>query len=103
MPTVSNESNGKSFELDEGKILFDGLEEQGEQLAHGCLAGSCGACKIIVLEGEDNLEAASFIENNTVESIKSNYSGSDDLNSATVRLACRAKVKGNIKFRPVKK
>lgn len=103
MPTVSNESNGKSFELDEGKILFDGLEEQGEQLAHGCLAGSCGACKIIVLEGADNLEPAGFIENNTVDSIKANYSGSDDLSSATVRLACRAKIKGNIKFRPVKK
>lgn len=102
MPIVSNESTGKNHELNQGEVLYDGLESKGEKLPHGCLAGSCGACKIIVLEGENNLEPAGFIENNTIKSIVDNYSGAEDLNGKTVRLACRAKVKGDVKFKSLK-
>lgn len=105
MPRVSISETEKSFEVNEGEILYDSLFDRGHELPHGCLAGSCGACRIEVLEGEDNLYPAGIIEQNTVEAIKSEYllkNGSDSLTGKTIRLSCRAKVKGNVLIKPLK-
>jgi ferredoxin len=105
MPRVSISGTKKSFEVNEGEILYDSLLDRGHQLPHGCLAGSCGACRIEVLEGEENLFPAGIIEQNTVEAIKSEYlskNGSDSLNGKTIRLSCRAQVKGHVVINPFK-
>ena len=102
MPIVSNTAESKDYEVPSDGILYDELERQGTELPHGCLAGSCGACKIIVEQGADNLAPIGFIEKNTVESIVENYKGTEDLSGKTIRLACRAKVNGDVKFRPLK-
>ena len=104
MPTVSIDGKNQTFEVKEGEILFDALENQGEELPHGCLAGSCGACKIEVLENPDNLQEASAMEINTIEAIKSNHeriSGPGSMNNTVIRLSCRAKVKGDVKIKPL--
>ncbi len=97
MPRVSIEGNENTFEIESEKILFDALADQGLELPHGCLSGSCGACRIEVISGEENLAAPSFIEKNTIESLMSDvaYKGKK------IRLACRAKVKGDLKFKPL--
>ncbi len=110
MPTVlvkalkPNEKD-QSFEVTEGLILFDELEHKGLVLPHGCLAGSCGSCRIEILEGSENLSAMGVVETDTVESIKKTYSEngrSDEVVNKTIRLSCRAKVLGDIKIAVLK-
>ena len=106
MPTVSvqakapNEKDQK-FEVNQGQILFDELERQGLVLPHGCLAGSCGSCRIEILEGIENLSVPGAVEADTVESIKKNYCDTERAElviNKNIRLSCRAKVLGDIKI-----
>lgn len=103
MPIVSLETKNLEFEIEEGQIVFDALDNQGEKMPHGCLAGSCGACRIEILEGEQNLKPPSAIELNTIESIRENYEtkhGEGSLKNRVIRLACRARVLGDVKIKP---
>lgn len=106
MPTVlvssrlPNEKDQK-FEVLEGKILFDELERQGLVLPHGCLAGSCGSCRIEILEGAENLAMPGAVESDTIEAIKTNYCDTnhgDLVLNKNIRLSCRARVQGDIKI-----
>lgn len=93
----------KTLELNEGDIVFDAYEKKGIELPHGCLSGSCGSCKIEILEGAENLEPAGAVENDTIKSIKMNLAmkyGESFLQGRTLRLACRAKIKGEFTFKP---
>ena len=105
MPRVSYLDKDLEFEVDEEDILFDALDNHGCKLPHGCLAGSCGACRIEVIEGEENLKPASAIEMNTIEAIVENYEKRNGQGSAAgkkIRLACRARVRGEVKFKSFK-
>ncbi len=100
MPTVlvkaeSPSEKDQKFEVNEGAILYDELERQGLVLPHGCLSGSCGACRIEILEGELNLSNLGVIESDTIAHLKQD---SSDLNKIVIRLSCRAKVLGDIKI-----
>lgn len=105
MPTVSIKNENKSFEVAEDSIIFNALEEQNHELPHGCLAGSCGACRVVITKGAENLSEPSAIEQNTIDAIKVNYQrihGPDYLADKTLRLSCRAKVKGDIEIEILK-
>jgi len=97
MPIVSLQDK-KDFNIEEGSILFEALEKQSYELPHGCLSGSCGACKVEILEGEEHLSQASFIEENTINSIKNNplYS------QKKIRLSCRVKINGDCTIKEIK-
>ena len=102
MPTVLVKSflpneNEQNFEVNSGLILFDELERLGLVLPHGCLAGSCGSCKIEILEGAENLSEPGLVELDTISSVKSNFPG-----SSNIRMSCRAKVLGNVTIRVLK-
>lgn len=116
MPTVSLvqvAENGElledevlSFEVQEGENLWIGLENSGHVLPSGCLAGSCGTCRINVLSGSENLSKLSVIENDTVEHIKGSYTesyGEEWLEGKEIRLSCRSKVLGDVKIHILKK
>ena len=102
MPRVSLIDTHQTFEVSEGETLYDGLFEKGKKLPHGCLSGSCGACRIEVVEGAENLERAGVIEQNTIEALLHDWSDRKELSSSNVRLACRAKVKGDLTIRIIK-
>lgn len=105
MPIVSILGTTKKFEVKEGDILYDALSTLGEELPHGCLAGSCGACKISVVDGKENLKAPGAIEQNTIDAVREELSevrGSDFINNTVIRLSCRAKVMGNVCITPIK-
>lgn len=96
----------KSFEVEENGVIYDELEAQGHKLPHGCLSGSCGTCRVLVIEGQENLKEPSFIEKDTLHSICESYrkeKGEDFLKGKTIRLSCRARVIGDIKICPLKK
>ena len=105
MPTVlvqddsSNENDPakvRKFDVKLSAILYDELEHQGLVLPHGCLAGSCGSCRIHVTKGIENLSPMGPVEQDTVDHIKGSYPGKD------VRLSCRAKVLGDVTIAPLK-
>ena len=105
MPRVSIEGLDKIFDVNEAEILYDSLFDRGHELPHGCLSGSCGACRIEVLSGAENLQLPGVIEKNTIEAICDEYTkknGPDSLQSKEIRLSCRAKVLGDVKIKPFK-
>lgn len=101
MPRVSINETNKTFQIIEGEILYHALSEQGEELPHGCLSGSCGACKILIIEGKDNLSNPSVVEQDTIDSIKKDLS-MDITDNNEIRLSCRARVNGDISFKILK-
>jgi len=105
MPRVSYIDSEKEYEVESEDIIFDALDNHGEKLPHGCLAGSCGACRIEVIEGDENLKPPSAIELNTIEAIVENYEkrhGAGSCDGKKIRLACRARVRGEVKFKSFK-
>ena len=105
MPTVlvhlgsTNENEGiktQEFNVEKNLPIFDELERLGLKLPHGCLAGSCGSCRIHVISGNENLSSMGAVEADTVAAIKENYPGK------CVRLSCRAKILGDIEIIPLK-
>ncbi len=106
MPRVSILDQSKSFEVNENEIIYDALSDRGEVLPHGCLSGSCGACKIEVCAGEENLSVIGPIEQNTIDSIKTEIRSKNlipDIEKKIIRLACRAKInKGEVIIKPLK-
>jgi ferredoxin len=102
MPTVSVIINGvtEKFTSQAEDTLFNICESSGLKLPHGCLAGSCGSCKVEIINGADQLKPASVIEQDTINSIlKTN----PEWQQKTVRLSCRAKARGDVVFTPLKK
>ena len=106
MPTVlvsafaPNETDQK-FEVNEGRIIFDELDRQGLALPHGCLAGSCGSCRIEILQGAENLSEMGPVEKDTVAAIKKTYCETNRAElvvNKNIRLSCRAKIQGDIKI-----
>ncbi len=116
MPTVSVinvDEQGKPLENDitrveveENQLLFDALDDKGVKLPHGCMAGSCGTCRVEVIEGAENLSKASYVESDTVTHIHQSYKetyGEDYLQDMQIRLTCRAKVLGDVTIKVLKK
>jgi ferredoxin len=73
MPRVSIGDSNTLVEVNEGEILYDSLYDRGVELPHGCLSGSCGACRIEVLEGANSLSPVGIIEGNTIDSLKDEF------------------------------
>jgi ferredoxin len=107
MPTVSvkkvNDDGTPSTENDaqldcpSGSVLWEALDAKGHQLPHGCLSGSCTACRIEVLSGEENLSPLGPTEASTIERYKTNYQmrpNAVSLEGKTLRLSCQAKIEG---------
>jgi ferredoxin len=105
MPKITLKENEKQFEVKDQAIIYDALFDLGEELPHGCLAGSCGACRIEVVSGAENLQPAGLIENNTLDCLKDEFRqkhGEEFLEGKTIRLACRAKILGDIEIKSLK-
>ncbi len=88
MPTVL--INSKKYNVNPNQTIFDELEKQGLQLPHGCLAGSCGACKVEIIAGAENLSTPSAVELDTISSLKDG--------NKIIRLSCRAKITGDVEI-----
>ena len=105
MPRVSIPDTNEHFEVLEGEVLYDSLHDRGLSLPHGCLSGSCGACKVEILSGKENLSPPTYVENDTIQAIKSEFieiHGENYLVGKEIRLSCRARVMGDITFKPFK-
>jgi ferredoxin len=78
-------ANGNEAECDDNGHIIEACETLG--VPFGCYAGECGACKIEILEGAENLDELTEEEKNM---------GMDE----THRLACQCKIKsGEVKIK----
>ena len=105
MPRVSITDTTKTFEVNEGEILYDALYDRGEVLPHGCLSGSCGACRVEITAGKEQLQPPGVIEQNTIDALKDEFCkehGEDFVQNKEIRLSCRAKILGNVSIIPIK-
>jgi ferredoxin len=103
MPRVSLSDTNQTLEVTYGETVYQCLLDCGVELPHGCLVGSCGACRIEILAGKENLNKADFIEKNTIESLKEEFQikRNEDFSQREIRLACRAKLTGDLSIRPI--
>lgn len=96
LPNEKDLGSPRQYKINLNEILYDELDRQGLQLPHGCLAGSCGSCRIHVIKGIENLSQMGAVETDTVKHLKDSYP------QKNVRLACRAKILGDIEITPLK-
>lgn len=100
MPKVSLLDSNQVFEIPQDAILHDALDTQGCKLPFGCLAGSCGACRIEVINPEA-LHSAGAVEQNTIDALCEERKNAG-LSPLTIRLSCRAKIKSDVKIKLIK-
>ncbi len=88
------------------KTIYEEIEDHGHKLPHGCLNGACGACRMVVLKGEELLAPPNEKETKTLSIIFKNYKnkwGEDFLKGKTIRLSCQSKfieVDGEVEVAP---
>lgn len=88
----------ESYQVEGNSSLWSLLDSTGKSLPHGCLAGSCGACKILIIEGADQLKDPGPVEKDTIDHLAKRLldkNGDDFLDGKSLRLSCRAKFKEN--------
>ena len=107
MPTVTVilDEKEQKFDIDEKATVYDGVFDKGIDLPHGCLAGSCGACRVEVLEGIENFSELGEVEKDTLATIIQEYEDKkiDIPNKENIRLTCRSRISGNVKIAPLEK
>lgn len=88
MPVISFIEGRKSLTVPEGANLMSALLDAGIPVASSCNAdGVCAKCKIVVLEGRENLSA----ENKVETFLKEKFSFDSGL-----RISCQTQVNGDI-------
>lgn len=116
MPTVSLLGTDKDgnidpeksvdYEIDSRDTIYIELENLDKILPHGCLAGSCGACRISIFDGAENLSPAGPVEQDTIDHIKNNYRktfGEEYLEGKCIRMSCKVKLlQGKAAIAPLK-
>lgn len=105
MPTVSILDTDKAFEVKEGETLYDSLCDRGYELPHGCLSGSCGACRVEIISGKENLSQPGVVEKNTIEALQDEFKknhGESFIVGKHLRLSCRARITGDVCLKPIK-
>ena len=86
MPRVTFRELARSVEIAEGDSLFDAGAKVGAMIETACVGkGTCGLCRVKVLEGE------AFLTPYTDEELK--HLG-NVYHLTRVRLSCRAQVRG---------
>jgi len=89
---VTFEDIGETIEVPVGTKLEAISENTETGIVYGCRQCSCGTCMTEVVDGEENLEPASVLEFNVLD-----FHGA----SANTRLACQAKIIGDVTLRPL--
>jgi len=88
MPQVTFYPADKSGDIPEGTCLLDASERLGIELRHDCGGfATCSTCRILVLEGTENLTEIDLDEENMLEEAEL---------SEPFRLSCQAKVQGDV-------
>jgi len=91
MPKLTFLDSGKTYDVPAGASFLTVAQEHGEH-SFGCTVGSCGTCRLEVVEGADQVNPQSDDERETVEM-------STDV--AGARLGCQLRIQGDVSVRAV--
>jgi ferredoxin len=91
MPKLTFLDSGKSYEVPAGASFLEVAQEHGEH-DFGCTVGSCGTCRLEIVEGSGNVDPISDEERETIDMCT-------DVQGA--RLGCQLKVRGDLSVRAV--
>ena len=83
---------GAALECEPGTSFLDLCQDNGAPHDFGCTVGSCGTCRLEIVEGADHVQPATDDERETVEMCT-------DVEGA--RLGCQLLIQGDISVRPV--
>jgi 2Fe-2S ferredoxin len=90
MPFIRFAKNYPEIEVEHGAVLMDSLLKAGLPVASSCHGdGVCAKCRIIVLEGLENLSKANPIEQMLRDRLRI---------PANVRISCQTQVLGDIRI-----
>ena len=83
LPTVSFSLSGKAAPLPPDKFILDVADEIGVEIDNSCRVGTCGICRVKLLEGEVTMAVEDGLQPGDKEK--------------RIILACQAKSAGNVK------
>jgi ferredoxin len=92
MPKVKTLVDGKTYEVAVGTKFLDLCRQQKVKHDFGCTVGSCGVCRLELVEGAAHVDPSSADEQETV-SMSTDHAGA--------RLGCQLVIRGDIAVRPV--
>lgn len=92
MAKITFADSDQSWDVAEGTSFLEFCQTNNAPHDFGCTVGSCGTCRMEVVEGAENLQPMDDEERETVEMCT-------DLPGA--RLGCQAKVNGDVKIRQI--
>ena len=90
MPKITLAANGQTYEVPEGTSFLEFCQANNAPHDFGCTVGSCGTCRLELLEGAENVSPPSEDERETLEMCT-------DLETA--RLGCQLLIQGDVKIR----
>ena len=92
MPKLTFLVSGQTHDVPDGTSFLEFCQENGAPHDFGCTVGSCGTCRLEIVEGSDNVNPITDEERETVEM-------STDFEAG--RLGCQLIVQGDLSIRPV--
>jgi len=92
MPKLTFLVNGSSHDVPAGTSFLDFCQSHDAPHDFGCTVGSCGTCRLELVEGADHVNPISDEERETLEMCT---------DVAGARLGCQLKILGDIAVRPV--
>jgi adenylate cyclase len=92
MPKLTFLVTGETHEVEEGASFLDFCQTHDAPHDFGCTVGSCGTCRLEIVEGAGNVQPITDEERETLEMVTS---------VPGARLGCQLKILGDIAIRPV--
>jgi ferredoxin len=92
MPKVKTLVDGKTYDVAAGTKFLDLCQLQKAKHDFGCTVGSCGVCRLELVEGEANVDPLTPDEKDTL-ALATDH--------ANARLGCQLVIRGDIAVRPV--
>jgi len=90
MPTLTFAEHGKSYEVAAGTSFLDACQANAAPHDFGCTVGSCGTCRLVIVEGAENVNPITDEETETVEMCTS---------VEGARLGCQLVINGDVTVR----
>ena len=90
MATITFEGEGKSCQVERDTKIMVACDQVASSISFGCRRGVCGTCIIDVMEGLEHIAPPGMQEEDTRKEICA---------KANQRMACQARVRGDIKIR----
>jgi len=91
MPNLTFLDTSSSYEVPAGASFLQVAQEHGEH-DFGCTVGSCGTCRLEIVEGAENVQPPSSEELETV-AMSTDFQGA--------RLGCQLRILGDVAVRSV--